>query len=308
MTPQKTDNNVLRIVSGTHGDPFSFFDMHKDAKDRVVVRAFAPGARRVRVTCAVTNEVVGELALVHGEGLFACRIDDWEERYSYRLLIEEDGTESSIDDPYRFPQILGDIDVHLIAEGRHLRLDEKLGSHPMVMDGVEGVGFTVWAPYAASVSVVGDFNSWDGRRNPMRLRAECGVWEIFMPGIEEGTLYKYEILSKSGELTALKTDPFAFFCEQAPGTAGIVYDLGRYRWSDDEWSAKRGAAISTDAPIAIYEVHLGSWRRSVEKGRQYLILASAVSASRGGFPEGCGSGSMPPEQTGGADGQSDWSS
>jgi len=188
----------------------------------------------------------------------------------YRLLVEADESERSIDDPYSFPSILGEMDVYLITEGRHLRLDEKLGAHPMSMQGIAGVGFAVWAPNAVRVSLVGDFNGWDGRRHPMRLRAECGVWEIFMPGLAEGMLYKYEILAKGGRLMALKADPFAFFCEQAPGTAGIIYDLRRYQWNDQEWTAKRSSTISTDAPVAIYEVHLGSWRRSVEHKRRYL--------------------------------------
>jgi 1,4-alpha-glucan branching enzyme len=251
MTPQQIEDNVARIVTATLGDPFAFLGMHDDAQNGVVVRTFLPGARRVRVTRAATNDIVGELPLVHGDGLFAGRIKHSVGRFPYRLLVEAGGTEQSIDDPYSFPPILGEMDVHLIAEGRHLRLDEKLGAHPMSMGGVTGVGFTVWAPNAARVSVVGDFNGWDGRRHPMRLRAECGVWEIFMPGLSESILYKYEILAKGGRLMALKADPFAFFCEQAPGTAGIVYDLGRYRWSDQDWTARRGSAIATDAPVAI---------------------------------------------------------
>ena len=227
MTRQQVEDNVRRIVAATHGDPFSFLGMHDNEASSVVVRAFLPGASRVRVTRAATNDIVGELLLVHREGLFAGKISGG--RFPYRLLVEADESERSIDGPYSFPPILGEMDVYLIAEGRHLRLDEKLGAHPMSMEGVTGVGFTVWAPNAMRVSLVGDFNGWDGRRHPMRLRAECGVWEIFMPGLAEGMLYKYEILAKGGRLMALKADPFAFFCEQAPGTAGIVYDLGRYR-------------------------------------------------------------------------------
>jgi 1,4-alpha-glucan branching enzyme len=275
MMPKQVEDNASRIVAATHGDPFSFLGMHEGAGNSVVVRAFLPGASRVRVMRAATNEIVGELSRVHREGLFVGTVASTG-RFPYRLLAEANGTEQSIDDPYSFPPILGEIDVHLIAEGRHLRLDDKLGAHPMTMEGVAGVGFIAWAPNAARVSLVGDFNDWDGRRHPMRLRAECGVWEIFMPGLAEGMLYKYEILAKGGRLMALKADPFAFFCEQAPGTAGIVYDLGRYRWSDDEWMTKRGGTMSTNAPIAIYEVHLGSWRRSVEENRRYLTYWELV--------------------------------
>ncbi len=273
MARRKADDSISRIVSGRHGDPFSFLGMHRNSKGGLVVRTFQPGARRVRVTRAATSEIVSELKLVHPEGVFEGEIESSGGPFAYRLLIQYGDAEQLIDDPYRFPPILGEIDVHLIAEGRHLRLDEKLGAHPMTIDGVTGVGFAVWAPNAERVSVVGDFNAWDGRRHPMRLRKECGVWEIFMPGIEAGALYKYEILARNGKLMALKTDPFAFFCEQAPGTAGIVYDLGRYRWDDAAWMTDRGGAIRTDAPVSIYEVHLGSWRRSVEEGRRYLTYA-----------------------------------
>ena len=268
----KTDR-VQRIVSGADGDPFSYLGMHIDGRDHLVVRAFVPGAEGVGVIRAGRAEPVAKLSPIHREGLFEGRFPHEGGPFPYRLRVSAGGQDRTIEDPYRFPPLLGDMDVYLIAEGRHLRLDEKLGAHPMVLEGVAGVGFAVWAPNATRVSVVGDFNEWDGRRHPMRLRTECGVWEIFLPGLDEGCLYKYEILSKDGKLMALKVDPFAFFCEQAPGTAGIVYDLGRYRWSDRTWTEGRGAAIRVDAPVAIYEVHLGSWRRSVEEGRRFLTYA-----------------------------------
>ncbi|MFO1128950.1 MAG: 1,4-alpha-glucan branching protein GlgB [Rhodospirillales bacterium] len=268
----KTDR-VQRIVSGADGDPFSYLGMHIDGRDHLVVRAFVPGAEGVGVIRAGRAEPVAKLSPIHREGLFEGRFPHEGGPFPYRLRVSAGGQDRTIEDPYRFPPLLGDMDVYLIAEGRHLRLDEKLGAHPMVLEGVAGVGFAVWAPNATRVSVVGDFNEWDGRRHPMRLRTECGVWEIFLPGLDEGCLYKYEILSKDGKLMALKVDPFAFFCEQAPGTAGIVYDLGRYRWSDRTWTEGRGAAIRVDAPVSIYEVHLGSWRRSVEEGRRFLTYA-----------------------------------
>ncbi|MCW5698752.1 MAG: 1,4-alpha-glucan branching protein GlgB [Rhodospirillales bacterium] len=270
MTPNQFRTSVLKIVDAKHADPFSFLGMHEDGKNGLVVRAFLPQARAVSVIDAKDGAVVAELPRVHAEGMFAGPIGRTGLRFPYRLRLDtKDGT-TDIYDPYSFPPILGEMDVHLIAEGKHLRLDEKLGAHPMKMEGVKGVGFTVWAPNASRVSVVGDFNDWDGRRHPMRFRAECGVWEIFLPALEGDTLYKYEIASKNGKLMALKADPFAFFCEQAPGTAGIVYDLSRYRWDDGAWIKKRSATIARDAPVSIYEVHLGSWRRGVEEGRRYL--------------------------------------
>jgi 1,4-alpha-glucan branching enzyme len=269
MNKQDLTANAEKLAAGTHGDPFSFLGMHEDGKD-MVVRAFLPKAERVEVLGAGDGPPVAELSRIHEAGVFAGRVGAAGKWFHHRLRVAAGTARREIEDPYRFAPILGEMDVHLIAEGKHLRLDEKLGAHPMALDGVRGTGFAVWAPNAERVSVVGDFNDWDGRRHPMRFQAGCGVWEIFLPEIEEGSLYKYEVLGKDGKLMALKVDPFAFFCEQSPGTAGIVYDLSKYRWDDAEWMATRGEAVSRQAPMSIYEVHLGSWRRSPEEGRKYL--------------------------------------
>ena len=143
-------------------------------------------------------------------------------------------------------------------------------AHLASIDGVSGVGFAVWAPNAHRVSVVGPFNQWDGRRHPMRRHPSCGVWELFIPGILSGELYKYEIKSDAGELLALKADPFAFCAERPPGTASIVYELRNDRWQDSAWLERRSAVAAHDAPIAIYEVHLGSWRRRLAEGGRYF--------------------------------------
>jgi 1,4-alpha-glucan branching enzyme len=279
MTHDPFEKSVEKIISAKHGDPFSFLGMHWDAgAEALVIRAFVPEARRTHVIDVGKGAVVGELAKVHEAGFFAGPVANSERPFRYRLRIETDEGETDIEDPYRFGPILGDMDVYSIAEGKHLRLDEKLGAHPMVMDDVHGVGFSVWAPNALRVSVIGDFNNWDGRRHPMRFRVECGVWELFVPQVHEGALYKFEVATRKGELLALKLDPFAFFCEQAPGTAGVVYDLDHYQWGDDNWLEERGAKIARDAPISIYEVHLGSWRRSVEKGNNYLSYAELAES------------------------------
>jgi 1,4-alpha-glucan branching enzyme len=270
MKPKQFSENIKKIVSAQHGDPFSFLGMHEDADDGLVVRTFAPGAKKVHVVRAKDGKVAAELKRVDEAGFFAGPVAKKGPVFAYRLRIETADCEQEIDDPYRFAPILGEMDVYLIAEGKHLRLDEKLGSRLMFMDGVAGAGFAVWAPNASRVSVVGDFNDWDGRCHPMRFRAECGVWEIFLPGVGDDSLYKYEIASQDGKVMALKVDPFAFFCEQAPGTAALVYDLSRYGWDDGEWMKTRGEAVAREAPVSIYEVHLGSWRRSVEEGRRYL--------------------------------------
>ncbi|MCP5364977.1 MAG: 1,4-alpha-glucan branching protein GlgB [Hyphomicrobiales bacterium] len=263
--------DVELILSGRHGDPFSYFGMHHEGPgERLVVRAFLPDATHVHVIEKASGKDLGELPRIHDAGVFAGPIE--REGYVFPYLLRITMASGAIDaeDAYRFPPILGEMDVYLIAEGRHLRLDEKLGSRLMTIDGVDGVGFAVWAPNAGRVSVVGNFNNWDGRRHPMRFRRDCGVWEIFIPGLGEGELYKYEILGADGKLMALKEDPFAFFCEQSPGTAAIVCDLSRYQWRDKDWMDKRMAVNGRDAPISIYEVHLGSWRRNPEEGNRYL--------------------------------------
>ncbi len=167
---------------------------------------------------------------------------------------------------YRFPPYLGEIDIHLMAEGSHRRLYDKLGAHPVTFENTEGIAFAVWAPNARRVSVVGDFNGWDGRRNPMRLRVEAGVWELFIPGLERGTLYKFEVVSADGTRLPLKSDPLAFSAEVPPKTASRAVGLPRHDWDDGLWMTERGARQDRSAPISIYEVHLGSWRRGPDNG------------------------------------------
>ncbi len=174
-------------------------------------------------------------------------------------------------DAARFGPLLGELDLHLFGEGTHLRLYDKLGAHPVAVGGVEGVAFAVWAPNARSVSVVGDFNDWDGRRDPMRKCNDGGVWQAFVPGAALGSRYKYELHGPDGTLLPLKADPFAFACEHPPATASVVALPGMRDWRDAQWMARRAEASRRDAPIATYEVHLGSWRRG--PGNRYLTYA-----------------------------------
>ena len=258
------------IAAGNHSDPFSVLGMHgPDPAGRMVVRAFHPEADAAAVVDARTGETRLELERVHSGGLFAGRLDS-EGPFPYRLRFTIGGNDYEVEDPYRFPPLLGEIDIHLLAEGAHWNAYKKLGAHLASIDGVSGVDFAVWAPNARRVSVVGPFNQWDGRRHPMRCHPSCGVWEIFIPGITPGELYKYEIKSHAGELLALKADPFAFYAERSPGTASIVYDLRNDRSQDSAWLERRSAVGARDAPIAIYEVHLGSWRRQLAEGGRYL--------------------------------------
>ncbi len=165
--------------------------------------------------------------------------------------------------------LLSDQDLYLFNEGSHLRLYEKLGSHPGTVEGVEGTHFAVWAPNAARVSVVGDFNGWDRERHPLLPRLASGIWEAFLPGVGPGNRYKYHVVSRSGGYAADKADPFAFHAEVSPQTASIVWNL-EYQWMDGEWMESRHGRNALGAPMAIYEVHLGSWRRGGKAGEQLL--------------------------------------
>jgi len=188
--------------------------------------------------------------------------------YKFRITNEDDQVFEK-EDEYRFPSILGDIDIYLLSEGNHLEMYKKLGAHVVEMDGVWGTSFAVWAPNAKRVSVVGNFNNWDGRVNVMRFHQSCGVWDIFIPGIKTGEVYKYEIKTKQNNIL-IKSDPVAFYAEQRPKTASIVYDIDNYQWEDNEWLKYRKEHNSLDKPISIYEVHLGSWRRTGLFGGMYL--------------------------------------
>src|SRR5690606_33988542 len=181
------------------GDPFAVLGMHGGDGRPLTVAAFAPPAAAVAVLDAKTGKRGAPLQRVHPEGLFAGVMPRRTKPFPYRLEMAAGERRWEVDDPYRFPPLLGELDVHLMAEGRHRRLYERLGAHPAVIEDVEGVAFAVWAPNAQRVSVVGDFNAWDGRRHPMRKRIESGIWELFVPGLPRGVLYKYEIIGFNGE-------------------------------------------------------------------------------------------------------------
>ncbi|MGZ9035190.1 MAG: GlgB N-terminal domain-containing protein, partial [Rhodospirillales bacterium] len=228
-------HDVATILAADHRDPFAFFGMHRFGDDGpLLVRAFLPEAGAVAVVDAARGEVAAELGRVHDGGVFAGVIPGRRERFAYRLRVRTEGGEVELDDPYGFPPVLSEADAHLLAEGSHLESYKRLGAHPMRQGGVDGVAFAVWAPHASRVAVIGEFNGWDGRRHGMRLRHECGVWEIFLPGVRPGQRYKYEIKGPGGALLTDKCDPFAFFVETSPGSAAIVHDLDAYRWGDGD--------------------------------------------------------------------------
>jgi 1,4-alpha-glucan branching enzyme len=246
---------VDALVHARYADPFAVLGPHETPAGWTI-RAFVPDARDVQVLDRLQPVVLGTLQRVHPDGLFAGEI---RARVPYLLRIDTGDVERITEDPYSFPPVLGDIDVYLLAEGRHQDLGKVLGAHVTEMEGVRGVRFAVWAPNARRVSVVGEFNRWDGRCHPMRHRYECGVWELFIPRITPGALYKYEILGPSGELLPLKADPVAWAAESPPATASIVADPDPLRWTDGGWRKDRGARQTPDAPITIYEVHAPSW-------------------------------------------------
>ncbi|MDX2183851.1 MAG: 1,4-alpha-glucan branching protein GlgB [Gemmatimonadaceae bacterium] len=250
---------VHALVHGHHANPFSVLGLHADG-DGFVIRALVPGAERV-VAKTRDGELIAALDRLHDGGLFqgACPA-----RVAYELHAERDGAHWVIDDPYAYGPVLGPMDDWLIGEGTHVNLYDRLGAHLIEHEGRRGVHFAVWAPNATRVSVVGSFNDWDGRRHVMRCRLGPGVWEIFIPGLTAGVLYKYEILGPKGELLPLKADPLGFASELRPATASIVCETRHFTWTDDVWMAQRLEREKRRAPLSVYEVHLGSWRRGPE--------------------------------------------
>jgi 1,4-alpha-glucan branching enzyme len=253
-----TDASVVSALeAGMDGDPFAVLGPHDSPHGRVV-RAFLPGADRVTVVARDDDSVLAELAREGNTGLFSGITAS---ATPYRLRIVWPGGMQETEDPYSFAPLLSDFDIHLLREGTHWQLWERLGATPELIDGIAGVRFAVWAPNAKRVSVVGDFNSWDGRRHPMRHRVEVGVWELFIPRLGAGTLYKYELVNSNGALLPLKADPLARRTECPPATASVVATNAAADWSDDNWMAQRNGFHSAEAPISIYEVHAGSWLR-----------------------------------------------
>ncbi|MGK9166424.1 1,4-alpha-glucan branching protein GlgB [Inquilinus limosus] len=262
--------DIAALVASDHRDPFGVLGPHPDG-DGTVLRCFRPDAVAVEAVDPDSGDVLVRLDRCHPAGLFHGRVArPYPLRYRLRIDYGFAGGVWEIEDPYRFPSSFGELDLHLLGEGTHLELYRRLGAHPRTLEGMDGTVFAVWAPNARRVAVVGDFNSWDGRLHPMRLHPGIGVWEIFLPAVGPGAAYKFEIRGPNGDLLPLKTDPFAFRAEHPPKTASIVHGVPEYGWDDAEWLARRAAAQRRDAPISIYEVHPGSWRRVPEDGGRPL--------------------------------------
>jgi len=256
---------IDRLVRGEHHEPHRVLGAHPEG-GQVRVRAWRPDARGVAVLVDGQRAILDK---VHPAGLFEGTLPAGDVS-RYRLEVSDGERVVTLEDPYRFLPTVGEVDQHLFREGTHERLWERLGAHPMVLDGVAGTAFAVWAPNARSVRVVGDFNGWDGRLHPMRVLGSSGIWELFVPGAAVGARYKFEVLSRDGALV-LKADPFAFATERPPATASVI-TASSYRWEDGAWMAARGERQRIDSRMSIYEVHLGSWR----KGLDYRQLAEQL--------------------------------
>ena len=257
------DGIIEAIVSGRHGDPFAVLGPHPRGS-AWQLRAFVPGAEALDAVDE-SGRVLATLTQRHPAGFFEGALA---QRQRYRLSARRGDTRWVAEDPYAFGPVLGPMDDWLLGEGTHARLYDRLGAHLMTHEGVAGTHFAVWAPNAHRVSVVGDFNGWDGRCHVMRRRADNGVWEIFAPGIGAGTIYKYEIIGAQGTLLPLKADPVGFQAQLRPSTASVVANPAPFPWTDEAWMKARAHRDPRRSPMAIYEVHAGSWRRHPD-GRWY---------------------------------------
>jgi len=270
LTAMPASKDVEALVRAEHHDPFSILGPHDDEQGGQFIRAFLPEALSVQVLSRDGGETLGSLDATQVPGLF---VGHFATRQPYLLKIQWAGGEQITEDPYSFSQLLlGEMDLYLFAEGNHRDLGSCLGAQVTSVDGVQGVRFAVWAPNARRVSVVGDFNIWDGRRHPMRLRHPSGVWEIFIPRLQPGAAYKYEILGAHGILP-LKADPMALATQLPPDTASKVAAPLQVDWQDHDWMQARADKQKSTAPLSIYELHVGSWQCELDEAgevaRQY---------------------------------------
>jgi 1,4-alpha-glucan branching enzyme len=275
------------VVYGYHENPFEVLGPHEveqNGRRALAVRAYLPEAQRAWVVDPA-HGVTRPMRRIHPAGLYEAVVEERAKRSeergydssssqsslldprcshlapSYQLRVTyKSGETHTMHDPYAFPPMMGELDLHLFGEGQHWKSYEKLGAHLRTVDGVSGVNFAVWAPNAEAVAIVGDFNMWDRRSHQMRKHIPAGIWELFVPGIGAGAQYKFAVKTPGGHVTE-KCDPYGFFAEVPPRTANIVADLNNYEWTDTDWVRSRSQHNGLDAPMSIYEMHLGSWRR-----------------------------------------------
>lgn len=264
LNTQTTNRDELNaLLFGNHGNPFAFLGLHSaksEDKDGLVLRVFKPGAESVSVIEIDSKNKKTALNRISQDGFFEAFFPKKKNKFRYQLEVTYFGGETAVvDDPYRFGPLVSEFDLQIWGEGNHSKAYSFMGAHLREIDGVQGVHFVVAAPSAQRVSVVGPFCGWDGRIYPMRKYFDQGLWEIFIPGLSEGTVYKFEIKGPNNPLPFLKADPFAFRGELRPKTASIVANIENFEWNDDEWMKSRKSGLNR--PVSIYEVHLGSWKR-----------------------------------------------
>jgi len=281
MEPTVHPDALAAICGAYCSAPFDILGVHPveiEGKTMMVVRAFLPQAQEVAVRPAGRAKPVS-MTQIHPDGFFEAIFSRRSKIFKYTLLITtHENVTYEAEDPYRFPPVLSEFDLHLFGEGTNHRIYHRLGAHLCEIDGVDGVSFAVWAPNAERVSVVGLFNQWDGRRYPMRPRGATGIWELFIPGLEEWEIYKYEIRSHLNDYLVEKTDPVGFASEMRPKTASLVFDIDKYQWQDQAWMKKRKQTNALDAPISVYEVHLGSWKQKDGRWLSYRELVDELIA------------------------------
>ncbi|MBU0729530.1 MAG: 1,4-alpha-glucan branching protein GlgB [Proteobacteria bacterium] len=263
------EKELERIIKSDQHDPFQVLGLHiiNQSPPEAIIRTFQPHASSVRV---LANDQSLDMYKMRSEGLFELIITGYTEPFDYFLEITSfDNSRKTFKDPYRYLPQLSEFDRHLFNAGNHYQIFEKLGAHTTTIDGVDGTIFRVWAPSARRVSVIGDFNWWDGRVHQMRSLGGSGIWELFIPGIKHGEAYKYEIRAQDMSLHE-KADPYQFFSELRPKTASIVWDLNTYSWQDEEWINNRDRSTLYKKPFSIYEMHLGSWQRDPGNAERFL--------------------------------------
>ena len=269
MNATLSPHDLDLLLRAEHADPLGVLGLHS-VNGTQVVRAFRPDAKTLAVVDRADPKTKFEAQRIAVEGVFEATINGRSDRFDYVLEVTNwAGDTIQVADPYSFGPLLGELDMHLYCEGTHYEIYRKLGAHLMEVNGHAGVLFSVWGPNAQRVSVVGDFNGWDGRLHPMRKRVEAGIWEIFIPGVGEQAHYKFELRNCFGQIV-LKGDPFAFFSQHGLQTASLVFNLDRFSWSDREWMESRRTREWHKEPVSIYEVHLGSWARVPEENNRYL--------------------------------------
>lgn len=263
--------DIFHIVNGEHSDPHTVLGMHEmeeDGRKAVVVRAFLPYAAGITVIDYANKRKKYPMERLHADGFFEVTIADREEWFRYQLeYTDADGNTWRSYDPYSFSPTLSEFDRHLFGAGTHYEIYEKMGGRLMTHEGARGAAFSVWAPNAKAVSVIGDFNNWDARRSPMRRLGESGIWELFLPAAAEGDKYKFHVTQCDGRVVD-KTDPYGVYAEVRPNNASVLYPLKRYKWKDRRWMTARRKYDFRAAPMNIYEVHLGSWKRA--EGDRFL--------------------------------------